>query len=143
METIKIYAEKTSNGNILREEVPVEKLSNDSYELLASPGLALNLAKGDRFRFVDENTPVEVLQRSGNLCIQFFSDAIPVAAIRSIERRVAEELNGTVDGYTERNVVITVSVELGFPTIEQVVGELAIRLTWSGIRETSMTWTMA
>ncbi|WP_263147990.1 DUF4265 domain-containing protein [Pseudomonas sp. RIT-PI-AD] len=123
-ETLNIYAEKASNGRILREEVLVKKLATGDYLLLASPGIVLNLAKGDRFRVLDECAPVKVL-RAGNICVQFFSDGIIADAIQVIKKVVVEKLNGTVDGYTERSIVITVSVELGFAKIESVVNELA------------------
>nr|WP_232461863.1 DUF4265 domain-containing protein [Burkholderia ubonensis] len=41
-----------------------------SYELLSSPGLTLNLAKGDRVRIDDTERPAAVLTRGGNFCIQ-------------------------------------------------------------------------
>ena len=39
------------------EELPALQKGPSTYELLSSPGLALNLAKGDLVSIIDPNTP--------------------------------------------------------------------------------------
>jgi hypothetical protein len=72
---IEVYA-ADDDGPVF-EELPVRRIDQDTYELLSSPGLALNLARGDVVSIKNKNTPAEVLKRGGNFCIHIYADNIP------------------------------------------------------------------
>lgn len=74
---IRVFAGTASDGNAVCEELPARKIDEDVYELLASPGLALNLAKGDVTHIGSPATPATVLKRGGNFCVQVYSDGSP------------------------------------------------------------------
>jgi len=67
--TIKVFV-KMGKTRPIFEELPVRQLSETTYKLLASPGVALNLAKGDIIEIVDQHKAPVVLKRGGNFCIQ-------------------------------------------------------------------------
>ncbi|WP_206445462.1 DUF4265 domain-containing protein [Burkholderia gladioli] len=73
---IRVFAGAASDVSAVCEELPARKIDEDVYELLASPGLALNLAKGDVIHIGSPATPVTVLKRGGSFCVQAYSDHI-------------------------------------------------------------------
>lgn len=102
------------------EELPARKIDQDIYELLSSPGIALNLARGDIVSIKDREAPAVVLQRGGNFCIQIYADAIPQEEIAWLENAVACELGGTLDGVFEGNLSLAVPARNGMEKINDV-----------------------
>lgn len=102
------------------EELPALQKGPSTYELLSSPGLALNLAKGDLVSIIDPNTPAQVLKRGGNFCIQIYADHIPDKDITSLERDVNALLGGTLDGVHEGNLALSVPARNGMDRLEEV-----------------------
>jgi hypothetical protein len=72
----------------VREELLARKIGEDTYELLSSPGLAQNLARGDIVSIKDKNAPAEVLKRGGNFCIQIYADYISPEDVTTLENDV-------------------------------------------------------
>ncbi|PWY37818.1 DUF4265 domain-containing protein [Pseudomonas sp. RW409] len=102
------------------EELPARKIDQDIYELLSSPGIALNLARGDIVSIKDREAPAVVLKRGGNFCIQIYADAIPQEEIAWLENAVACELGGTLDGVFEGNLSLAVPARNGMEKINDL-----------------------
>lgn len=102
------------------EEVPAHSLGGDRYELLSSPGLALNLARGDIVETGDGVVPATMVERGGNFCIHVYVDDIPAQAVADLERDVGEQLRGTLDGTYRGNLALTVPASAGMPAICRV-----------------------
>lgn len=88
--------------------------------MLSSPGIALNLARGDIVSIKDREAPAVVLQRGGNFCIQIYADAIPQEEIAWLENAVACELGGTLDGVFEGNLSLAVPARNGMEKINNL-----------------------
>ncbi|MCA5931622.1 DUF4265 domain-containing protein [Pectobacterium versatile] len=72
-----VHVYVADNDGSTFEVLPVREIEKDTYELLSSPSLALNLARGDIFRIQDKHAHPEVLQRGGNFCIHIYADYLP------------------------------------------------------------------
>lgn len=99
------------------EELLARQIDQDTYELLSSPGLAQNLARGDIVSIKDKNAPAVVLKRGGNFCIQIYADYIPPEYITALESDVARELNGTLDGVCNGTLSLAVPSKNGMENI--------------------------
>ena len=104
---IRVLAGENENGPVY-ESLPARQIDDDVYELLASPGLTLNLARGDIVSIKDSEAPAEVLTRGGNFCIQIYADQVPDEAVAKLEREVQQQLGGTLDGQFEGNLTFSV-----------------------------------
>lgn len=75
----------TSDEDPVFEELPARQLGIATHELLSSPGLALNMARGDVIFIEDRSTHAVVLERGGNFCIHIYADHIPVEDIAGLK----------------------------------------------------------
>lgn len=117
---IHVYAGEDDSEPIF-EELPARRIDEDTYELLSSPGLALNLARGDIVSIRNKNTHAEVLSRGGNFCVQIYEDEdIPQGILSRLEREVAAELGGTLDGINGGNLSLTIPSKNGMDRIRDV-----------------------
>jgi hypothetical protein len=110
---INVYA-GTCNGDVVFEELPAIFIGNTKYELLVSPGLALNLAKGDIIDIAENHLPAKVLSRGGNFCIQIYDTGqnhIPIL------EELVSELGGSIDGINNGNLAISVPATAGLDKI--------------------------
>ncbi|QCP14937.1 DUF4265 domain-containing protein [Pseudoduganella umbonata] len=102
------------------EEIPANSLGEDRYELLSSPGLALNLARGDIVEIKNATAPATVVQRGGNFCIQVYADELAAGHVDELEKNVGEKLHGTLDGSYRGSLALSVPASAGMATICQV-----------------------
>jgi Domain of unknown function (DUF4265) len=116
--TVNFYA-GTANNSPVFEELPVRKIVDNQYELLSSPGLALNLAKGDIVCVFDEHHSPKVLKRGGNFCIQIYSEHISKVALKHFTKTLQSKLNGTLDGKYMGNLAISVPAAAGLASIRE------------------------
>lgn len=94
------------------------------YEALRSPLFIRNLAAGDIFRVAaggqgDQAGEFSIVQRSGKLAIRLFCKS----AIDALEQQLTpevEKLDGSLDLKTERALVYSLHVNIGFSAIEQL-----------------------
>ncbi len=114
------------------ELVPARSLGEARWELLRSPLYAMEVASGDVVRVLDSVTGAfEVVQRSGNVCVQLYlgpshvSDVRATANVADVIKARIEPLGGRVDGMTSGLISSTVPVAVGFPAIERVFGVIA------------------
>jgi hypothetical protein len=115
---IRVCAGQNATG-LIYEELPAVPIGDGSYELLASPGLALNLANGDRVRIDDAERLAVVLSRGGNFCIQIYADQIAQADVDTLERQVHQELHGSLDGGNGGNLAFSVPAANGLDQINR------------------------
>lgn len=80
---IQVYM--ADDDGAVREELLARQIDQDTYELLSSPGLAQNLARGDIISIKNKNAPAELLKRGGNFCIQIYADYIPPEDITALK----------------------------------------------------------
>lgn len=113
---IHVYAGQ-SEGSPIHEELPALVIGDDVYQLLASPGLALNLAKGDLVKIIDSNKPAEVVQRGGNFCIQAYGVNISDASVKVIEDSLRRDLQGSLDGLNDGNLSFSVPAAMAMDRI--------------------------
>lgn len=116
---IQVFAGNSSDGPV-HEELPARHVGATAYELLSSPGLALNMARGDVISIENKNTHAVVLERGGNFCIHIYADSIPAADIAELEVDVLRELGGTLDGVFEGNLSLAVPASNGMNKINEV-----------------------
>jgi len=114
---IQIYV--ADDDGAVREELLARQIDQDTYELLSSPGLAQNVARGDIISIKNENAPAEVLKRGGNFCIQIYADYIPPEDITALENDVIREFDGTLDGVFEGNLSLAVPAKNGMERINE------------------------
>lgn len=117
--TVLIQVYMADDDGAVREELLARQIDQDTYELLSSPGLAQNLARGDIVSIKNKNAPAEVLKRGGNFCIQIYAEHIPPEAITSLENAVIRELNGTLDGVFEGNLSLAIPSKNGMDKINK------------------------
>ncbi|CAH0267864.1 DUF4265 domain-containing protein [Pseudomonas sp. Bi130] len=121
-ELIRVYAGDNDEGPVF-ERLPARRIDEDTYELLSSPGLALNLARGDIISIKNQQTHAEVLKRGGNFCIHIYSDHIPQECLTALEVDVGNELNGTLDGIYKGNLSLAVPSKNGMDKIGKFFNE--------------------
>lgn len=102
------------------EELPALRKGEHVYELLSSPGLALNLAKGDLIDIKDSSSPAVVLKRGGNFCINLYADNIEADKISKLEHEVNILLGGTLDGVYRGNLAFSIPARSGRDKIREV-----------------------
>ncbi|WP_083299505.1 DUF4265 domain-containing protein [Janthinobacterium sp. MP5059B] len=108
MPHIRVLADEDTDGTTY-ETLPARQIDEHVFELLASPGLALNLARGDIVNIADPLSPALVLKRGGNFCIQIYdADAVSQSAVDQLEYDVQKQLGGTMDGQYEGNLIFSV-----------------------------------
>jgi hypothetical protein len=120
--TVRLMVGKSLAGAPAFEEVVAEYQGMRKYKLLRSPGLALGIAAGDEFELSEDGT-YKVLQRGGNICLQIFATA-GIAALETDATARLAPLGATLDGKSTKELVYTISVTVGFESIEAALESL-------------------
>lgn len=120
--TITLRCGAARSGRNVYEEVLVEQGDQSTYEVLASPGLVLGIAAGDTIR-VENQDDFAVVARGGNVCIQVFRGA-GVDILEPLSTREVAAIGGRLDGRTDRELVYTVGVSVGFAAIERAMARI-------------------
>jgi hypothetical protein len=103
------------------EKLPVKILPLGSFELQQSPLFVRDLAAGDIFTCGNDNpADYSVLRRSGNLAIRVFRKAYIEELELSLTPDV-EKLDGSLDLQTDRALVYSLHVNIGFADIERLL----------------------
>jgi len=121
------------------EAVPAVAVGEGRYKILASPGFAPGAAAGDVIELdPDRNGHFKVIERSRNLCIQvFFVNADMEERKRVLDRATVSVraiggwLDGGMDVANSHLVIYTIPVDVGFPEVERVMGEIAKEPTFA------------
>lgn len=115
---IRVLAGENESGPVF-ESLPARQIDEHIYELLASPGLTLNLARGDIVNIENPMAPAQVLKRGGNFCIHIYADEVPQAAVEQLADAVQAQLGGTLDGQYEGNLTFSVPSRHGLYNINR------------------------
>ncbi|WP_347902935.1 DUF4265 domain-containing protein [Pseudomonas purpurea] len=118
---IKVVAGENSRG-LVYEPLHARRIDDDVYQLLYSPGLTLNLAKGDIISIKNKEAPAEVLKRGGNFCIHIYADHLDQEHITALEADVVTELDGMLDGRYKGNLTLSVPAKNGMDKIAEFFG---------------------
>ncbi|MBV6289192.1 DUF4265 domain-containing protein [Pseudomonas aegrilactucae] len=117
---IRVFVDRNKQGEPVHETVPVHEVGEHTYELLSSPGLALNMARGDIICTAIPDQHVEVVKRGGNFCIHIYANELPQDAVDGLEEAVKTQLGGTLDGRYKGNLTLAVPASNGFEAICKV-----------------------
>jgi hypothetical protein len=112
-----------SNGDPVFETIPAEYLAGDPQRvrLLRSPLFARNLASGDTIKLINPAiAQYELERRSGNLCVRVFRK-LGIGEVDDFLTPLLEKLGGARDLVSERGIVYSVHVSLGFKAIEELL----------------------
>lgn len=111
------------DGDPVFETIQAEYLEDESQRvrLLRSPLFARNLASGDTVKLINPSiAEYELERRSGNLCIRVFRKE-GIEEVDEFLSPLLEKIGGARDLVTERAIVYSVHVSLGFKTIEDLL----------------------
>jgi hypothetical protein len=118
---IQLMAGTDSRGMPILEKLPVKILHVGEYELLQSPLFVRDLAAGDIFTCEDDNpASYNVLRRSGNLAIRVFRKG-DIGQVEDNLTPEVEKLGGSLDLKTDRGLVYSLHVNIGFADIERLL----------------------
>lgn len=109
------------------EVVEVERLGEQRYRLVHSPGVVEGLARGDVIDLCDcDPRGFTVVSRSGYLCVWFYFPQIGQNRGPDGERAraVVKQFGGICDGGGNTNLIFSVDVDLGFPAVERLFHDL-------------------
>ncbi len=111
------------NGEPVFESLEVELLPDNPRHarLMKSPVLTRNLAAGDTIKLVNPDTAeYELVARSGNLSVRVFGRE----ELNELEQTLSsaiEKLGGSLDRQTDRALVYSIHVSIGFQAIEELL----------------------
>ncbi|ALK30273.1 DUF4265 domain-containing protein [Burkholderia plantarii] len=123
---IDVYAGNNESGPVY-ERLPAKQIDANVYKLLASPGLTLNLAKGDLIRLDGVDLPATVVMRGGNFCIQIYSNEISKDDAAWLEAELKGRMNGALDSMNEGSLACSVPAVNGIGKINELFNEFKRR----------------
>ena len=127
---IQLLAGMDGQGSPVLEKLEVEfQQQADTYKLLRSPLFVRNLAKGDVFTCAQDNPAgYQVKERSGNLALRVFRKE-SINELEEILSPEIEKLDGSLDLQSERALVYSLHVNIGFAEIEKLFDGAMARYT--------------
>lgn len=125
---LQLIAGVDSNGTPILERVSVLSQQREGhFKLLKSPVFLRNLAAGDIFSLSPQKPGLfQVVERSGKLCIRVFRKS----GLEQIEEELTpqvEKLGGNLEVKTERTLVYTIHVNIGFGPVESLFDAVMAR----------------
>lgn len=111
-----------SNGEPVFESLELELVEDNPQHarLMKSPVLTRNLAAGDTVKLINPDTAeYELVARSGNLALRVFGRDDLEKLEESLTPQI-EKLGGALDTQTDRALVYSIHVSIGFNTIEEI-----------------------
>ena len=120
------------NGRVVREALPVRRLTEDTVEVLGSPGMLLGFAAGDTLKVAADHRFV-VTERGPNVCIQAFA-AQPVAPnpIGDLRNQLAA-FEGLVETPEHRKmIVLTLPATVGTQRVTEILNTWARQASLDG-----------
>ncbi|RIJ78757.1 DUF4265 domain-containing protein [Nakamurella silvestris] len=112
--TIGLFVGKNQAGSKVLERVLVRAVGLNRFRILATPGLASGIARGDEIQLQRDTGEFRVLGRGGFVGIQIYGLSSEVDRF-SLELR---ELGGWLDSRSKDLTVFSIPVSVGFPRIE-------------------------
>lgn len=117
---IQLVAGTDTRGMPVMEKLSVKIFDMDQFELLKSPLFVRDLAAGDIFTCDSDNmADYRNLKRSGNLAIRVFRKE-GINEVDDFLTPEVEKLDGRLDLKTDRALVYSLHVNIGFADIERL-----------------------
>lgn len=117
--TVNVLADHGADGRPIFEELLVDRLQDEVFRLVASPGLVLGLGAGDEIEVDPNSGKFTVHKRGGNFAVWVYTNDGMDDAIESVASAVAR-LGGRLDGRKRTLVVFTIPADAGFPAVEEI-----------------------
>jgi hypothetical protein len=112
------------NGRALREMVRAERIGDETFRLLYSPGFVQGIAAGDEFKLLDRDGAFEVTHRAGNLAVQVLCRQL-IGAWKVDLTRLLTALGGVFDGSIDKGLVFTIPRSVALVRIEEILNRFA------------------
>lgn len=119
LQVIEMLAGYDPEGQPVVERLQVKELPEDKLQLVRSPAFIKGLASGDIIKLGSDRQHFEIVQHSGNLAVVIFSRGDVKALSEALTPEV-EKLGGSLDLETDRMLVYSVHVSLGFQALEEL-----------------------
>lgn len=120
LQVIEMLAGYDAEGNPVAERMQVKAVEDDKLQLVRSPAFIKGLASGDVIKLEQDSGQFEIVQHSGNLAIVVFTRDDVIALAEGLTPEV-EKLGGQLDLETDRMLVYSMHVSLGFEAIEALM----------------------
>ncbi|HET6250414.1 MAG TPA: DUF4265 domain-containing protein [Tepidisphaeraceae bacterium] len=128
MEEIKLIIGHRS-GKPFFETVPAERIAENTYRVLATPGLAPGVAAGDIIvRDATDPLGFRVIERSGNVALQVFFENDPrfdESQVTTIITAIGGWLDGGIGNDGGHLRIFTVPIGIGFNAIEKAMQQIS------------------
>lgn len=122
LQAIEMLAGYDPEGKPVVERLQVKVTPEDNCQLVRSPAFIRGLASGDIIKLDSDRQHFEIVQRSGNLAVCIYSRGKAIAISECLTPEL-EKLGGHLDLETERMLVYSIHVSLGFSTIEALLNK--------------------
>lgn len=99
------------------EHVRAEPICNGLFRLLLTPGLVSGFAAGDLVGYNADARSLTLVDRGGNVGVQFFHPRLQGHVLAHVEEQV-KSVGGTVDGRLDRLLVFTFPVAVRVSNIQ-------------------------
>jgi len=116
--TIDVLAGRKRDGEAVFEEVLVDYLGPSRYQIIATPGLVLGVARSDIVTWDESTHRITVDQRGGYIAVQVYGSGDEANRLAAD----LEPLDAVRDGSAgDRLTVFSVPVSSGFSRLEEVL----------------------
>lgn len=136
LQVLELIAGYNPEGQAIVEKIPVRVLEHEGaenlteqeqaklgqFQLVKSPAFIKGLASGDCINYLAEERDYQLVERSGNLCIRVFCRG-DIANLSDALSPQLEKLGAEHDTETERMLIFSAHVSLGFSAIEAILND--------------------
>lgn len=122
LQAIELLAGYDPQGKPIVERLQVKELEDASVQLVRSPAFIKGMAAGDVIKLDPDNQRFDIVRRSGNLSVVIFCRGDTQKLSENLTPQL-EKLGGSLDTETERMLVFSMHVSLGFQTIEDILNK--------------------
>lgn len=122
LEVIELLAGYDPEDKPVVERLQVKVTEDDKCQLVRSPAFIKGLAAGDTIKLDSDRQHFDIVQHSGNLAVRVYSREDVIALSEALTPEL-EKLGGQQDLETDRMLVYSVHVSLGFKTIEDILNK--------------------
>ena len=128
--SLQLIAGVKTDGTPVMESIDVYELDEAlHYEMVRSPMFVRNLAAGDIFKLSDQDGHTfSIIKRSGNLVVRVFAKS-QVDMLDQVLTPQLEKLGGKLDSSSDRALVYSIHVNVGFSEIEKILDSIMSRFT--------------
>ncbi|MGQ9424756.1 DUF4265 domain-containing protein [Gilvimarinus sp. F26214L] len=122
LQELELLAGYDPEGKPVAERLQVKVNEDGNYQLVRSPAFVRGLASGDIIKLDSDSQQFEIVQHSGNLAICIYSRENATRLSEALTPQL-EKLGGHLDLETERMLVYSIHVSIGFKNIEELLNQ--------------------